>query len=372
MILLFVIVVYTFVLRGNLVEKIKISNCDNSRNISLDLIKVSAMLFVVMIHCSAIFVTGQIRSPFGFTIGNVFDSISRPGAPLFVMITGALMLNEKKEKTAKDMFGYAKNMGFLLVFWLMFYAAMYKIIFPIVQGESISIAAFVKEIVGGQGHTWYLYMLIGLYLTTPFLRIIVKKSNQKLVLLYIAFSLICTFINPLLNIGTNFFEKFSYITDFITKFNLDFFGNYITYYIAGWYIVHIGISEKYKKILYVLGMISLLIIFFVVQLTKDYANMYANDNIFVFFYTISVFLFVNNIELIANKKYKTILMIFSKLSFGVYMIHPLINRIIGYILGNLTNPIIHIPLRFIIVFSVSILLSYILYKIKFLKNLIRT
>ena len=58
----------------------------SKRNFSLDIARIVAILAVVMIHCSANFVS--YYQPFSneFVIGNLFDSVSRIGVPLFLMI----------------------------------------------------------------------------------------------------------------------------------------------------------------------------------------------------------------------------------------------------------------------------------------------
>ncbi len=59
----------------------------------IDMLRVVACIFVVMIHSSATYVVKDIGS-FNFWIGNFLDSISRSGVPIFIMISGALMLDE--------------------------------------------------------------------------------------------------------------------------------------------------------------------------------------------------------------------------------------------------------------------------------------
>ena len=63
--------------------------------------------------------------------------------------------------------------------------------------------------------------------------------------------------------------------DFLDKFHMEFFTGYIAYYLAGWYIFHIGIKKGYiKKLIYILGAISLITIIVLTQITKEYNNIY--------------------------------------------------------------------------------------------------
>ena len=65
-----------------------------SRVYYLDVLRVIACMAVVMIHASAPYLGKDIGS-FNFWVGNVLDSLSRIAVPLFVMISGALMLDER-------------------------------------------------------------------------------------------------------------------------------------------------------------------------------------------------------------------------------------------------------------------------------------
>ena len=59
----------------------------------LDILRALACLLVVMIHSSMNYAVQEVGSK-NFWVGNFFDSISRAAVPLFVMISGALMLDE--------------------------------------------------------------------------------------------------------------------------------------------------------------------------------------------------------------------------------------------------------------------------------------
>ena len=70
------------------------------RKLYLDLLRVIAIAAVVMIHVSADYVIYPCNT-MDFTIGNIFDSISRLGVPLFLMVSGALILDENREFNCK-------------------------------------------------------------------------------------------------------------------------------------------------------------------------------------------------------------------------------------------------------------------------------
>ena len=146
----------------------------NKRIYAFDMIRIYACLAVVMIHVSAIYVKMDGQST-AFLVGNVFDSISRCGVPLFLMLSGSLMLNEHKKRTIKQMVSTSIEMSGILLLWSTIYAIMYNIV---LKNTKITLIQFIKTILLGHYHMWYLYVMIGIYLITPILRLFVKKENK--------------------------------------------------------------------------------------------------------------------------------------------------------------------------------------------------
>ena len=104
------------------------------RKLSYDVIRIVAIAMVVMIHVSAYVVTyfrGTDNST--FVVGNILNGLGRAGTPMFLMLTGALLLDEKREKSSRAF--YRKNLlsfCLLLLFWLFFYAAWRAIFIPLI------------------------------------------------------------------------------------------------------------------------------------------------------------------------------------------------------------------------------------------------
>lgn len=69
---------------------------NRERNSRLDIIRIVAVLAVIMIYTSANFVTSFDVFSTEFIGGNIFDSLLRIGVPLFVTISGSLMLDENR------------------------------------------------------------------------------------------------------------------------------------------------------------------------------------------------------------------------------------------------------------------------------------
>lgn len=339
----------------------------SKRNISLDVARVFALCCVMMIHSSSFFVAKSEPGSLGFISGNIFDSLSRVGVPIFVMISGALLLDENKQKSFKDMLRAAGNTVFLLVVWSVIYAVAFDLVSPLIHGENVSIVGFVKSVIAGQVHFWYLYMLIALYLATPFLRSFVKKENKDMVLFYIALSLMFVFFRPFISMLTGLNDKFDFANALLDKFHADFFSGFAAYYLTGWYVVHIGIKKSLRRLLYVTGAISAAGTVVLMHIFGDYENIYIDTNILTFTASVAVFTAINSIHF---NKYPKSLALLSKLSFGMYIVHIMINKPAQFLLSGL-NPVVHILLRFAIVFVLSFVISFVLSKIPTVKKIVR-
>lgn len=344
----------------------------STRNISLDLVKIIAALTVIMIHVSSGFVTTHDANSSDFFWGNILDSISRIGVPLFVMISGALILDENKEFSMLKLFQKIKSILFLFIFWSAFYVLAEGIIYPLSIGNSLDILSLIISFIEGYYHMWYLYMLIGLYLITPFLRSFVNRNNKNFVLLFIAIALLTQFTPPIINGLAAIWKPVKYLDSFIAQFYLKFFGGYTAYYLSGWYIVHIGFSTKRKNIfLYAAGIGSLLLTILYVYLTHDLSNGYSNVNIFIYLYTTGVFTMIVNLPLAKYNTQTNLITNIATLSFGVYIIHPLLLAIYERTIPYTTQPLLYMLSSFIIVSIGALVISYFISRVPILKKTIR-
>jgi peptidoglycan/LPS O-acetylase OafA/YrhL len=214
-------------------------------------------------------------------------------------------------------------------------------------------------------------MIIGMYLITPYLRCFVSCEKKNMVLCFIAVSLVAQFIAPVTDILSSFWQPFAYISSFISKFKLNFFCGFPVYYLTGWYIVHIGFHKKIMKYgIYIASILSVIITFLAVQITGDYDNGYSNTNIFIFMYSVGVFYALFNMKIELNQRKEYIIEMMSKLTFGVYIVHPIFLDVLKVIIP-LTNPLLHIILVFVLTIVISFAVCYIMSKNAITKKLIR-
>ena len=161
---------------------------NNNRIIQFDALRVIAAFAVVMLHTCAQRFYDCYPSP-EWDVRNIYDTLVRWAAPMFIMISGALFLDSKKTISIKTL--YKKNIArIVLVFfaWSIIYA-----LYRINDGKGLLVTA--GRIINGPFHFWFLKMLIGLYVAVPIFKAIV--ANKKLEQYFLAILIITAFIIPM-------------------------------------------------------------------------------------------------------------------------------------------------------------------------------
>lgn len=168
------------------------------RLIYLDLLRVAASFFVIMLHVSATDWASVSVYSWVWEIYNGYDSLVRWVVPAFVMISGCFFLNDKKEMLLKKLaqkYIWRLVKGFF--FWSVLYAGMNCCIalYRGMRGDDL-VWTFLQMVLRGHYHLWFIYMMIGLYLITPFLRPIAR--SKKLLEYFLILGYIFAIINPII------------------------------------------------------------------------------------------------------------------------------------------------------------------------------
>lgn len=142
---------------------------------SYDVLRVLATVAVVWLHVSAYAVLYNEPSTFAWWVGNVSDAAVRWCVPVFVLISGALLLAPRNETPLEF---YRKRLNRLLV-PLLFWSALY-VALKLASGR-ITPAEAARSFCYGRPHyhLWYLYIAFGLYLFTPPLRCLLGYMSLR-------------------------------------------------------------------------------------------------------------------------------------------------------------------------------------------------
>ena len=282
------------------------------------------------------------------------------------MISGALFLS-REISLRKIFLKYIFRLLIHLILWSLIYT-IYNI-----DLSRNKIKEIFLNFCSGSFHFWYLYTTIELYMMVPFLKEILKKALLKE---FLIISFFFTFIIPtLFNLKSSFPEMLSKILGIICeKFNFRYMKGYIFYFIFGYYLNNKNEITNYSKILiYINGLLGFL--FTTIGLYN--ACKIKNKKIIIYFrafnlnilaYSTSIFVFLKANFKNINNKIKIIIKKISYYTFGIYLIHPIIIRIIMAIFGKYSssNLLVSIPINSLMVFTLSLIICIIIKKIPFI------
>ena len=353
---------------------VKSTLMDNERVLYLDILRIFSVFCMIVLHAN---LTGfRYFSPesFEWQVYNVFGSLVRICVPLFVMISGALFLDPNKEIPLTKLFSkYILRIVTAFLFWSVLYAIYNAFYFEGSTKESV--VQFIKEVISGQFHMWFLFMIVGLYLIVPFLKKITanKKLTEYFLILAFIFALIIPLLMKWTALGSPIFETI------LGNANIAFVTKFPIYYVAGYYFSINQISCRNKLIIYILGIVSIIFTIF----TNSYLSIQAGagfEALYDYLYpntalfTLAVFIFFRSFfeERQFSDKATRAVLLFSKCSFGIYLAHVFVLIFFNEI-GFTTfifNPIVSIPLVSISIFFASFLISFLLNKIPVIKRYI--
>ncbi len=339
---------------------------EKKRILYFDFLRVIGAIAVIFIHVVSEYWYGLDLGGNDFKILTLIDSVCRFCVPVYLMVSGALFLDENRTLDLKYLFKhYILRMFLIFVFWNLTYCILDTVI---MRHEIMTLpllgSILVNTLLGkGVFHLRFLTIIIGFYLSVPILRLITKKTNKKQLEYLIVLLFIFTSINlisaKLWNISLNYLSNFS---------------GYLLYFILGYYLHNFDLSEKLKKSVYVLGLISLGLTYF---LTVKYSHLLNYPCEYFFNYLApNVVIYTGSIFLVSKNTIKTdkhhLIYKLGRVYFGVYLIHGLVlGTCVKLGLFGLPLPLGFLVLLLtVIIFSVSLVSSYIVSKIPYVNKLI--
>nr|WP_285756696.1 acyltransferase family protein [Nocardiopsis ansamitocini] len=145
----------------------------------LDIARVAAMVAVVLLHAAAPVVTGGYTD-FGtatWWTANAIDSMLRWCVPVFIMISGALLLKPRQEGLRSFYQRRFSRIGIPLVVWSAVYLSL-----ELFYRGGLTWSDVPARLFSGSPelHLYFLFVLAGLYVLTPFLRLITRYASTRM------------------------------------------------------------------------------------------------------------------------------------------------------------------------------------------------
>jgi surface polysaccharide O-acyltransferase-like enzyme len=314
-----------------------------------DFLRAFAIIAVLLCHMDIFY--GPLNTSLQIIIKYALHDIGRIGVPIFLMISGALLLNKDY-----DLSVFLKKRFTRIIYPFIFWVTLLVIGLYVFNEHSM----IIPVIIGDFSVTWYFWTLIGIYLAIPILNTFLKEYGET----GLKYFLIIWFI-------TMIFKTFNSYPLF-SNFNLDFFAGYIGYPILGYYLNNkkFNISNKKLCILSIAVLLISLGAYVYIDYSKIDLIRLIYLNIPMVFIASSFFLFIKSIDNMTSFKHVKdnvigkIIFSISICSYGMYFSHVMVLKVLAIVNphSNLLSPVMFIALIFL-----SWLLVYIVSKIPYLK-----
>ncbi|WP_373174250.1 acyltransferase [Bacteroides fragilis] len=376
------------------------NSISDNRIVWLDVIRCVAMIMVIGVHCiDPFYISPTMRAIPEYTHwAAIYGSLLRPSVPLFVMMTGLLLLPVKKQPLGK----FYKKRIYRVLFPFLIWSVLYSM-FPWVTGvlglpkeiigdffcytqgqESQSLIDSLKDVAmipfnfsHKENHMWYIYLLIGLYLYMPFFSAWIENADRKTKRAFLLIWIISLFIPYLKEYVANcLFERSGYVfgTDTWNEFGLFYyFAGFNGYLLLGHYVKKGNDWSLMKTFILCILMFAVGYYITYTRFSTTASNPNATETEMELFFTfcspnvllmtLATFLLLQKV-VITNSTVIKVLANMTQCGFGIYMVHYFVVGPFFLLIGPSSLPIpLQVPLMAICIFLCSWAFTALIYKL---------
>lgn len=301
------------------------------RLVFLDALRVLAILLVVVLHAMAPFLvdTKRLGQP-GWYLCLLQNPINRAGVPLFFMISGFLLLQDPAIQMPLSF--YRRRLPRLLLPLAVWNGIYLFFRTPPVSFRS-GLSSYFRTLLttGSSYHMWFLYTILGVYMVAPVLGFLAQHGGRTYLIILLAVAAFPTSILPLINC----------VLPFQAVIYTPMAEGLLGYFILGFLLGTTEVPRPARMAAYLAGGAG-----FCMDLFTDLATSTAQSiplpsgngyRLSHYFVAAALFLWVRSFfqkHIRADQIVATPLERLSRLSFGVFWVHPLLLELIARLLGT--------------------------------------
>ncbi len=338
------------------------------RNVSIDLIKTIAIIGVIAIHAGSSLLSINKIGSFEWTSGLFWASFFRASVPLFLMTSGALMLDTSKNITLKKLWFH--NIARIVVAML-FWGLAYKI-YHLIDGQQFTISnlwyALKRLLLFDQEfHFYYIHIILIVYAVLPITRLFIEKADKKL----LEYALAVWFLLAILFPTVKDFYPFNLLSGLTNQWLINMTWASVGYGILGYYLKKYPLSIRASLICLIAGFA--VVFGFTFYMSQKYGMLYElffqGMSVGVCLYAAGIF----SVALFAGEKLvgklSKIIVYISKASFCIYLSHMFVlYRFAKLSLTPQTLAIITVPLISVLALLICTGIYAVISKIPILKK----
>lgn len=257
--------------------------------------------------------------------------LSRWCVPVFLMVSGTLLLDPRKDVGLSRLRRYVGRMLFVICTIGFVFALMQEYVEQGGLGWEV-LGAAVVDVLFAQSwdHLWYLYAMVGLYALTPVLRAFVAHAGRdefRWVLGFlVAFALGVPTANALLGWG-------------LTQFYLSIPSTFV-YYLLGYY-VHSYLRLDRRWVFAAVACVAAMAVFIAWGTGTSGVQtgvIYAPESPLITVYAVTIFLALRHLLDAVPIEGHPVFATIARYSFGIYIVHPLFAHAILLFIDPLACP----------------------------------
>ena len=329
----------------------------------IDLLRCLAMYMVITLHC----VTGYVGSESIFAtrtwwLCSVINGIGRMGVPIFFMISGLLAISDSRTLDIKNF--YKKRFLKILIPFI-FWDVVYFLLTCLANDTAPTLIMFLRELLrqGSKYHLWYVYQILALYLLAPFIKKIVDACSKGELLIF----LLVVLLQPTIFRFINTVQTAVTISPFLAIVE-----GYTGYFLVGYILGTWTFSRRQKNIIYALGVLGLAINIFgnyFISSPQQIRVMFT-EGYSISHYLCAGALFLLARELFANRSAVKLFAVPAKVSYGVYLAHPLFIDVYFKLPVAALTPAATVVSQFLFASAATTIFVWLLSKLPVLRRLI--
>ncbi len=290
------------------------------------------------------------------------------------MISGANLLNPVRHISLKKI--YFKYVFRVLKAYLI-WSCIYAVWDGVYQSGKL---AFATTIIRGKYHLWFLPMIAGIYILIPVLRKLTE--NLAIAGYFLALALAFTFFIPAVfsvlrfSEGSVFYALTHAFEEVYSDMKFHFTLGYTAFFVAGYFFETIVLQLPVRRMIYLLGIGAACITIGTIY----YAEVYSAPPIENDFYFLldaleaaAMFVFVkyNISPRLSSAWWNQYIRNISNYTFGIYLVHAMVLDELKKLGMNIKAiPILQIPVNVILIFGISMGITYCLRKIPLLRRIV--
>jgi len=303
------------------------------RDYYIDYLRAAATYGVILWHCfsPAYYQFGPLKE---WAFANIFfGSAIRWSVAVFVMVSGALLLGRTEPA---DVFYRRRLLRICipLVTWTLLYGVARLYYFKVYNYKGLPEPSFFRYVIIDQFrdllfndlsyHLYFISIILGLYLLTPFLSKMVKALSQKE-------------LGMLVAIGAGIYSLRLFMPRLIVADHFEL-GSYLVYFLLGHYLYQYPPGKILRRWIYAVAIAAAILMtwlnYTVEYLHKGHGdNYYRTDGFFIYVLSIAVFTLFQQMAGSSRERggpLRRSLLFISSCSYGIYIAHPLLISFLIY------------------------------------------